>query len=36
MKNNALNIINQLRQKNAFPGDTASSTEADDSSTTSS
>lgn len=35
-KNNALNIINQLRQKNAFPGDTASSTEADDSSTTSS
>jgi|MDSV01.2.fsa_nt_gb hypothetical protein len=35
-KNNALNIINELRAKNAFPGDTASSTTATDSNTSSS
>ena len=35
-KDNALNIINELRAKNAFPGDTAASTTATDSNTSSS
>lgn len=34
-KSNALNIINELRAKNAFPGDTATSTTATDSNTSS-
>ena len=34
-KDNALNIINELRAKNAFPGDTATSTDATDSNTSS-